>query len=132
MAKTPLCPTCDEAMSTSLRCVKCDAWIATMKRNKKKPFRVVLLSCGNPDYGQTEPQSPAMIVPVKDLLEAKNVVQAYLAEWNLGSGNWPALAGCVYPHDSAICIAQISYNGRVWTTDLPPIEVPQAELEYAL
>jgi hypothetical protein len=97
---------------------------------KRKLFRVVLMSCGNPDYGQTAPQSPTRIVPVDDLLEARSVVMAYLAEWNLGGGNWPAKAGCVYPHDSSICIAHVSYNGRVWTNDLPNgIEIPLEVLQ---
>ena len=28
MAKTPMCPVCGDEMSTALRCVKCDTWIA--------------------------------------------------------------------------------------------------------
>ncbi|HUT61886.1 MAG TPA: hypothetical protein VNA25_28955 [Phycisphaerae bacterium] len=103
-----------------------------MKKNTKKAFRVVLMSCGNPDYGQTSPQSPTMTVPVDNLRDARDIAMAYIVAWSLGAGNWCGSAGCVYPHDSEICIAQISYNGRVWTNDETPIEVPETELEYAL
>jgi hypothetical protein len=99
-------------------------------RKQKLPLRVVLMSCGNPDYAQYTCVSPAQIVPCLTLLEAQKLVREYIASWNLGGGNWCARAGCVYPRDSAVCIAHISYNGRVWTNDTPDaIEIPQDELE---
>ena len=97
-----------------------------------KLFKVMLMSVGNPDFGQRGKQSPTMTAPVDNLRDARDIAMAYIAKWNLGAGNWRGSAGCVYPHDSAICIARISYNGRVWTNDETPIEIPQSELEYAL
>lgn len=71
---------------------------------------VKLSSCGNPDFQQYAPLSLPKIIMVQTLKEASEQCKAYIAEWNLGSGNWNG--GQVY--EGSKRIAQITYNGRIW------------------
>jgi hypothetical protein len=80
---------------------------------------VKLSSCGNPDFKQDEPLSPAKRIKVQTLREAIEQCKAYIAEWNLGGGNWDG--GQVY--DGSGQIAQISYNGRIWGLDNNEIRI---------
>lgn len=82
-------------------------------------YEVTLSSCGNPDHRQ----NPNMPLPglknarvkVKSLVEASRVCLDYIAENDLGGGNWTGgnvfLAGDL--------VASVSYNGRVWRETAP-------------
>jgi hypothetical protein len=78
--------------------------------NNKK-MTLVLSSCPNPDFGQTEAPAPEEKVPVKSFVEASARVREYITQHNLGSGNWSG--GDIFD-ERGDKIARISYNGRVW------------------
>lgn len=59
---------------------------------------------------------------VNNLLEAKNLTQKFISEFDLGGSNW--IGGRVIDADNNF-IAQISYNGRVWEGE----EFPSKEIE---
>jgi len=73
---------------------------------------VKLSSCGNPDFRQDSKReySPTLFVEVPTMEEASGICKEYIAEWDLGGGNWSG--GQVY--DDKKQIARISYNGRIW------------------
>ena len=75
---------------------------------------VKLTNEGNPDFRQYAPIAPDFIKPAKTLKEASDLCLAYIAEWDLGGGNWTG--GDVY-HPIKGKIASISYNGAVWKGD---------------
>ena len=82
---------------------------------KPKParMRVTLSSAGNPDHGQYYGEnllSPTLLVEVKNLAEASAVCRAYIAQYELGAGNW---TGGTITKGNRI-VARVSYNGRVW------------------
>ena len=54
---------------------------------------------------------------VNDLLEAKNLTQKFIKEFDLGGSNW--VGGRVIDEENNF-IAQISYNGRVWESENYP------------
>jgi hypothetical protein len=93
----------------------------------KKPLRVRLASCGNPDWGQ-DPERPLpgvedATVAVMDFAEASRVCRRYIAEYGLGGGNW---SGGQVTDASGAVVALVSYNGRVWppgewTPDTQPL-----------
>jgi hypothetical protein len=72
---------------------------------------VKLRSVGNPDYGQTAPQSEPKVAQVMSFVHASRVCREYIEANGLGGGNWDG--GYVYSHDGDQ-IAYISYNGRIW------------------
>ena len=77
-------------------------------------LRVRLANRGNPDFGQdprrTLPGVPCRAVNVTTLREASNACLAYIAEYELGGGNWTG--GEVWRGNTLV--AHISYNGRAW------------------
>lgn len=81
-------------------------------------LRVVLASVGNPDFGQ-DPDKPKWgaaddrIEVVDSLEHAAARCRAFIAENDLGSGNWAGGAVAQVEHPDVI-IANVSYNGRVW------------------
>lgn len=82
-------------------------------------LKVKLASVGNIDHGQN-PYQPVFGVPnqtkeVSSLEEASKVCREYIAEHELGGGNWSG--GFVF--DGKEQIAYISYNGRIWEKDSP-------------
>jgi len=90
-------------------------------------MKVILSSCGNPDYGQVASRSLPGVrrrtVAITTLAEAAAVCRAYIIEHQLGSGNW---SGGDVIDDEAVVVAHVSYNGRVWpatewTPDTQPI-----------
>jgi DNA (cytosine-5)-methyltransferase 1 len=89
--------------------------ILDLKKDRSKKFEVVLCSTGNPDYGQTYPQSPSRRKWVFSLQEASTACRDYITEWNLGSGNWCGEAGKVYQGDCHV--ATVAYNGRILSED---------------
>lgn len=79
-------------------------------------FVVALSSCGNPDYNQNPdmalPGVEATYVPVNSLGEASSMARQYIAEHDLGGGNW---SGGAVKNKQGKVVARVSYNGRVWT-----------------
>ncbi len=85
---------------------------------------VLLDSAGNPDYGQ-DPARPFLYcekskaVEVGSLKEASERCSQFIDANNLGGGNW--VGGQVF--DGDFLIAEVSYNGRVWSTTPERTEV---------
>lgn len=79
-------------------------------------FAVVCKSIGNPLHLQNEnqPVSEEMIFPATNFKEASEICRNYITNFNLGGGNWAG--GQVY-HPKIGLIANISYNGKVWSLD---------------
>lgn len=79
------------------------------------PLHVTLKSVGNPDFGQTPGRSlpgvPVRTVEVADLAAASKACRDYIAEHNLGGGNWDG--GRIVDGDK-VEVGRVSYNGRVW------------------
>ena len=75
-------------------------------------YTVKLKACGNPDFrqGRTLPGVRARSVRVASLEEASRACLAYIAEHELGAGNWNG--GSVFVGGNLI--ARVSYNGKVW------------------
>lgn len=83
-------------------------------------YKVELDSCGNPDYGENPYDQIdgawTQMVHINSIEEAQQVVREYIAEHNLGSGNWNG--GNVWNEQNEY-IGCISYNGRFWDKDTP-------------
>ena len=79
-------------------------------------MKVKLSSVGNPDFNQ-DPNRPMYgcarnkIVPVATFKEASEVCMKFIADNNLGGGNW---SGGDIADESGKVIALVSYNGKVW------------------
>ncbi len=73
-------------------------------------YKVILKSCGNPDYRQYAPISRKKTVKVKTLREAAAACVKYIDENDLGSGNWD---GGQILDATGKQFARVTYNGRV-------------------
>ena len=75
-------------------------------------YIVNLASVGNPDYRQDPTKSilPEIQRTVNSFREASGACMDYIAEWDLGGGNWAG--GQIFKN--SIQVAEISYNGRIW------------------
>jgi hypothetical protein len=99
--------------------------------DRQGDMTVVLCAMGNPDRGQ-DPMRPLYGVPrstpgVRSLAEASAKCSEFIAEHDLGGGNWTG--GEVWernPAGDTKLIARISYNGRVWKADPKPEVAPVA------
>ena len=85
------------------------------------PFFVLLEACDNPDL---DPAGATAHVPrehrqVLSLAEAQRVCLEFIAQYDLGSGNWAG--GRVTSCGKGV--AYISYNGRAWTLDRQPTPI---------
>ena len=67
-------------------------------------------SVGNPDHGQYAPVSVPQVIEGTSLGEIREKALKYIAEWDLGGGNWP---NCIVKQDGK-AIGYMSYNGRFW------------------
>ena len=87
----------------------------------KKLFILFLLFTGVLSAQNQELQKPKGLVyfEVNSLLEAKNLTQKFIKEFNLGGSNW--VGGRVVDEVNNF-IARISYNGRVWEGEDYPCE----------
>lgn len=76
---------------------------------------VRLSSCGNPDLRQNpnDRLSPPVHIQVATLEGASLLCLKYIANWDLGGGNWSG--GQVFFGKAQI--ANVSYNGRIWDLD---------------
>jgi len=79
---------------------------------EEKTMTVKLSSCGNPDHGQSphDSLSPTVSCEVATFKGARLICTKYIANWNLGGGNWAG--GQIYEDGKQV--ARVSYNGRVW------------------
>jgi hypothetical protein len=77
-------------------------------------FHATFRSVGNPDYGQTEPQSPVETFSAAGILTVAKAARDYIDRHNLGSGYWPRT---VITDDAGQEIAQVSYNGRMFAAN---------------
>lgn len=77
-----------------------------------KRYRVLLSSCGNPDFQQFSPISAPTSVDVETIMEARTVCQEYIEQWNLGGGNWDN--GRVVDNRTGKLVGSFSYNLRFW------------------
>ncbi len=75
-------------------------------------FTVVLRSVGNPDFAQYAPVSTRKKVLAQKLSEIQKACMDYIAQWNLGGGNWPP---CPVRRNGKV-VGHFSYNGRFWRT----------------
>jgi len=73
-------------------------------------FELKLASVPNPDRDEWFAPGPLQVVSVKSLLEASRKCKKYIAEYNLGAGNW--VGGQVSKNNKQV--ARISYNGKIW------------------
>ena len=77
-----------------------------------------------------DPKLKKMTVP--SLEEASKVCRAYIEDDALGSSNW--MGGEVVSEETGLCVAVVSYNGRVWFpgSRSPEGKALAGELEYDL
>ena len=68
-------------------------------------------SVGNPDHAQYAPVSDPQVITGETLLEIRTKALAYIAEWELGGGNWPQ---CIVKLNDKK-VGYMSYNGRFWS-----------------
>lgn len=74
-------------------------------------YTVKLSAVGNPDFDEPKDIGvPSKQVPVDSYAEASKVAQAFIAEHDLGGGNW---SGGQILEGSKV-VARVSYNGKVW------------------
>lgn len=74
-------------------------------------FVVKLSACGNPDFGQSPDIGvPAAEVECASIEVAQATCRAYIAQYNLGGGNWTGGQVSLY----GVQCGRISYNGRYW------------------
>lgn len=80
---------------------------------------VHLSAAGNPDFGEYgDIGAPERWEPVVSYAAASAVVRAYIAEYDLGGGNWTG--GEIRAGERGTptqVVARVSYNGRVWPPD---------------
>jgi hypothetical protein len=86
--------------------------------NKKGPFFVTLSAAPNRDFGPGSHEASVRIPPRKQkvvsLAYASKVVQRFIAEHDLGSGNW---TGGLITDASGKAIGRVAYNGRIFDLD---------------
>lgn len=75
-------------------------------------MQLTMSSRGNPDFRENpkDEMSPALTVEVNSWQEASAACEAYIAQYQLGGGNWTGGQIC----EDGRQIARVSYNGRVW------------------
>jgi len=88
----------------------CDTLALPSPEECKGKLVVVLASCGNPDFRQYAPVSTPRMQIVGTLAEAQQVCSEYIADNELGAGNW---AGGQVMRDGEV-VAYVAYNGSVW------------------
>jgi hypothetical protein len=86
-----------------------------LNKGVENMYKVLLNSCGNPDYGQ-DPNQPfenavASVATRNTIEECQFAVREYIDTHNLGGGHF--IGGEVYT-DNNEYVGLISYNGRFW------------------
>ena len=79
-----------------------------------KKYKVLLSAHGNPDYNQNpyEKICPCYYAESDSIEQCQKLVSKYIAEYNLGGGNWTG--GKVIETSKNTHIGDISYNCRFW------------------
>ncbi len=75
-------------------------------------YRVLLSSCGNPDFQQFAPISEPETVDCATIMDAKKACEDYIEKWNMGGGNWDN--GRVIDNRTGKLVGHFSYNLRFW------------------
>ena len=75
-------------------------------------FTLRLSARQNPDFPPRQDLPRARTVPVASLEDASALCRAFIAEHDLGGGNWSG--GLVRDTATGVVVARVSYNGRVW------------------
>lgn len=93
--------------------------------SKDAIYRVSLMACGNPDYGEN-PNSlllgtGAMYFYCDSLEGCRKAAMQYIKKNDLGGGHWAG--GLVYRGNEYI--GGISYNGRFWDKEEPHYSLPR-------
>ena len=73
----------------------------------------------NQKFEELQKPNGLVYFEINSLLEARNLTQSFINEFNLGGSNW--IGGRVIDEENNF-IAQISYNGRVWESDKFPFK----------
>lgn len=76
-------------------------------------FTVRLSARQNPDLPSRQDLPRARTVQVASLEDASERCRAFIAEHDLGGGNWSG--GQVRDIATGAVVARVSYNGRVWS-----------------
>ena len=71
----------------------------------------------NQKFEELQKPNGLVYFEVNNLLEAKNLTQKFINEFDLGGSNW--IGGKVIDEENNF-IARISYNGRVWESENHP------------
>ena len=90
------------------------------------PFMVVLCAPGNPDYRQYAPIAPPGLGFGWSIGDSVASAQKYIAEFEIGGGNWGLDSGKVYDARQGRVTHRIAFNGTVWP--IPPEEVEAAQV----
>lgn len=82
------------------------------------PYEVRLANVGNPDFRQDPsrrlPGTPKVCwAPAESLAAARRIVRQYIADNDLGGGNW-AGGEVRQAGEPGVPFARFSYNGRLW------------------
>ncbi|WP_312345135.1 hypothetical protein [Chryseobacterium binzhouense] len=80
------------------------------------PYRFSQYS-NNQKFEELQKPNGLVYFEVNSLLEAKNLTQKFIEEFDLAGSNW--VGGRVVDEENNF-IAQISYNGRVWDSENHP------------
>lgn len=73
-------------------------------------MKITLRGVGNPDFNQYADVAPTGTVDVINIEQAARVCAAYIAEWDLGGGNW---TNPYVFNEQGEKVARITYNGRI-------------------
>lgn len=88
--------------------------IIEVSSSKKDIYRVGLVACGNPDYGENPyerlPETDAKYVYKESIEKCQKAVVSYIDKHDLGSGHWAG--GLVF--QGGCYVGNVSYNGRFW------------------
>jgi len=90
-------------------------------------YTLKLSHASNPDidggYWPGSNRSPNTTVDVDSMANASLICRQYIEENGLGDGNWTG--GQIFQEKEQV--AQVSYNGRVWSMDGSEIQVSAAK-----
>jgi hypothetical protein len=75
-------------------------------------YRVLLASCGNPDYQQYAPICEARAVDAETIAGCRKACESYIKKNGLGGGDWDG--GEVIDNRTGKLVGHFSYNLRFW------------------
>jgi len=85
-------------------------------------YKIILEHDQNPDIGISgyweEPKDePRKVIEFIGLSEAPKIFRGWIQYNGLGGGNLTRESGMVYSLESGEAVAQVSFNGRLWTPE---------------